>query len=116
MPPNAVIESGVYGGAALASRYYPAPVGVIEPGAYADLIFVDYHPTTPLTTENLAGHIIYGFDESMVSTTIVNGEVLMRAWKHPPVPGTDQQHYGDEDIFLTPVLIRTAAARRTTWW
>jgi len=77
MPPDRVIESGVYGGAALASRYYPAPVGVIEPGAYADLIFVDYHPTTPLTTENLAGHIIFGFDESMVTTTIVDGKVLM---------------------------------------
>lgn len=78
MPPDRVIESAVYGGAALASRYYPAPVGVIEPGAYADLIFVEYHPTTPLTTENLAGHIIFGFDESMVTTTIVNGKVLMR--------------------------------------
>lgn len=78
MPPDRVIESGVYGGAALASRYYPAPVGVIEPGAFADLIFVEYHPPTPLTTENLAAHIIFGFDESMVTTTIVGGEVLMR--------------------------------------
>ncbi|MDJ0925195.1 MAG: putative aminohydrolase SsnA [Acidimicrobiia bacterium] len=78
MGPDQVIESGVYGAAALASRYYPAAVGVIEPGAYADLIFVDYHPTTPMTTDNLAGHIIFGFDESMVTTTIVNGEVLMR--------------------------------------
>ena len=59
-------------------RYYPAPVGVIEPGAYADVILVDYHPTTPLTVENLSGHIIFGFDESMVTTTIVNGEVLMK--------------------------------------
>jgi len=78
MPPDRVIESAVYGGAALASRYYPASVGVIEPGAFADLIFVDYHPPTPLTTENLAAHIIFGFDESMVTTTIVGGEVLMR--------------------------------------
>lgn len=78
MPPDSAIESGVYGAAALASRYYPAAVGVIEPGAFADLILVDYHPTTPLTTDNLSGHIIFGFDESMVTTTIVNGEVLMR--------------------------------------
>ncbi len=78
MPPDRVIESAVYGGASLASRYYPASVGVIEPGAFADVIFVDYHPTTPLSPDNLAGHIIYGFDESMVTTTIVNGEVLMR--------------------------------------
>jgi len=43
------------------------------------------------------------------------GEVLMRAWKHRPVPGTDQQHYDDEDIYLAPLLIITPAARRTTW-
>lgn len=78
MSPDRVIESAAYGGAALASRYYPAPVGVIEPGACADLILVDYHPTTPLTTENVAAHIIFGFHESMVTTTIVAGEVLMR--------------------------------------
>ncbi len=78
MPPDRVIESAVYGGAALASRYYPAPVGVIEPGACADLILVDYHPTTPLSTENLAAHVIFGFHDSMVTTTIVDGKVLMR--------------------------------------
>jgi putative selenium metabolism protein SsnA len=78
MPPDRVIESAVYGGAALASRYYDAPVGVIEPGACADVIFVDYHPTTPLTADNLAAHIIFGFQGSMVTTTIVDGEVLMR--------------------------------------
>lgn len=44
-----------------------------------------------------------------------DGEVLMRTWKHRPVPGADQQSYGDVDVFLTPILIRTPAPRRTTW-
>jgi hypothetical protein len=41
------------------------------------LIFVDYHPHTPLTPENLPWQIIFGFHESMVTTTIVAGRVLM---------------------------------------
>lgn len=52
--------------------------GMIAPGAAADLIFVDYHPYTPLTAGNLPWHIIFGFNPSMVTTTIVNGQVLMR--------------------------------------
>jgi putative selenium metabolism protein SsnA len=74
-----VVTIGVYNNAALAGRYFrEAPIGVIAPGAFADLIFVDYHPFTPLTPENLPWHIIFGFHESMITTTIVAGKVLMR--------------------------------------
>lgn len=53
-------------------------LGVIAPGAAADLIFVDYHPYTPLEPGNLPWHIVFGFHESMITTTIVGGKVLMR--------------------------------------
>jgi putative selenium metabolism protein SsnA len=79
LPGDQLLRMGVYNNAALASTYFPdAPLGIIIPGAWADLIFVDYHPTTPLTVENLPSHIVFGFNESMVTTTIVNGRVLMR--------------------------------------
>jgi hypothetical protein len=45
-----------------------------------------------------------------------DGEVWMRAWKHRPVPESEQQHYTDDDVMLTPVRIVTPRARRTTWW
>jgi putative selenium metabolism protein SsnA len=65
--------------ARLAGSFFPeAPLGVLAPGAHADLIFVDYHPHTPLTAGNLPWQIIFGFHESMVTTTIVAGQVLMR--------------------------------------
>jgi putative selenium metabolism protein SsnA len=74
-----VVQMGVYNNAALANTFFPeAPLGQITPGAYADLIFVDYHPHTPLNEGNLPWQIIFGFNESMVTTTIVAGEVLMR--------------------------------------
>jgi len=73
-----IIQMAVRNNSDLASKFFPsAPVGVIEPGAHADLIFVDYHPTTPLSSDNLPWHILFGYHESMVTTTIVAGEVLM---------------------------------------
>lgn len=74
-----VVRMGVYNNAALASSFFQgSELGVIKPGALADLIFVDYKPHTPLTIDNLPWHIVFGFHESMVTTTIVNGKVLMR--------------------------------------
>jgi putative selenium metabolism protein SsnA len=73
-----VAQMGVYNNAWLAGRFFQdAPLGVIEPGAHADLIFVDYHPHTELTPGNLPWQIIFGFHESMVTTTMVAGKLLM---------------------------------------
>lgn len=74
-----VAQMGIYNNAALAGKFFPeAPLGVLEPGAHADIIFVDYHPHTPLTAGNLPWQIIFGFNESMVTTTIAAGKVLYR--------------------------------------
>ncbi|MBI3360959.1 MAG: putative aminohydrolase SsnA [Chloroflexi bacterium] len=74
-----VAQMAVANNAALANVFFPsAPLGVVAPGAYADLIFVDYHPTTPLTAGNLPWHIIFGWEASMVTTTICGGKVLMK--------------------------------------
>jgi putative selenium metabolism protein SsnA len=74
-----VAQMAVYNNAALAGIFFPdAPVGQIAPGASADLIFVDYHPFTPLTADNLPWHILFGFHESMITTTLVGGKTLMK--------------------------------------
>lgn len=73
------VQLGVYNNAALANQFFPgASLGQITPGAFADLIFVNYHPHTPLDSGNLPWQIIFGFNESMVTTTIVAGKILMR--------------------------------------
>ncbi|MXX50803.1 MAG: amidohydrolase family protein, partial [Chloroflexi bacterium] len=65
--------------AALLGRFFPEmPIGELRPGAAADLICVDYEPFTPLTAGNLPWHILFGFESSMVTTTICAGKVLMR--------------------------------------
>jgi putative selenium metabolism protein SsnA len=79
MPASEVAVMGAYNNASLAGSFFcEAPIGMLVKGAYADLIFVDYHPFTPLTPDNLPWHIVFGFHESMVTTTIVAGKVLMK--------------------------------------
>jgi len=74
-----VTQLAIYNNAALANVFFPdAPIGQIAPGAFADLIFVDYHAPTPLTSGNLPWHILFGFQQSMVTTTIVGGKILMK--------------------------------------
>ena len=65
--------------ARLMEQFFPGTaIGEISPGAVADLIFVDYQPFTPLTAGNLPWHLLFGFEASMVTTTICAGEILMR--------------------------------------
>jgi putative selenium metabolism protein SsnA len=74
-----VTKLAVDNNAALADVFFPdTHLGHITPGAVADLIFVDYHTPTPLTPDNLPWHILFGFQQSMVTTTIVAGKVLMK--------------------------------------
>jgi putative selenium metabolism protein SsnA len=74
-----VLKMAVTHNAALARVFWPAaPIGQITPGAYADLILVDYQPFTPLTPGNLPWHILFGFEAGAVTATLCAGRWLMR--------------------------------------
>jgi len=73
-----VIQMAVHNNRKLAAVFFDKPVGVITPGAYADLILLDYYPTTPLKPENLPWHLLFGVSGGHVHSTIVHGQVLMR--------------------------------------
>ena len=74
-----VQQMAIYNNAALANVFFPsATMGQLIPGAFADIIFLDYHPNTPLTAGNLPWHIVFGVQPGMVTTTIVAGRVLMK--------------------------------------
>ncbi len=64
--------------AAIANRYFKAPLGVLKEGAAADVIVADYNPPTPMDAGNLNGHILFGMTGRDVVTTIGNGKVLMK--------------------------------------
>ena len=74
-----IAQMAIYTNADLVnSLFETGPVGVLKPGAQADIIFVDYHPFTPLTVGNLPWHIVFGFHSSMITLTMVDGKVLMK--------------------------------------
>ncbi len=74
-----IVQMAIYNNAALAGIFWPEmPIGKLAVGAAADVIFVDYHATTPLTAGNLPWHIIFGFEADMVTTTIAGGSILMK--------------------------------------
>jgi len=62
----------------IANRFFEKPLGVIKKGAYADIIVVEYDPLTPLNESNANSHILFGISGRCVTTTIINGEILMK--------------------------------------
>jgi putative selenium metabolism protein SsnA len=97
-----VIKIAVENNSNLAASFFPgAQLGEISPGARADLILVDYHPFTPLHEGNLPWHILFGFQEKMVTMTMVAGKVLMRDRK---LLTLDEEKISAEALKLAPDL------------
>lgn len=62
----------------IAARYFKKPLGILQPGAYADIILVDYIPHTPLCENTIRGHVMFGMMGRSVDSVMVNGKFLMR--------------------------------------
>ncbi|MCL4877892.1 MAG: putative aminohydrolase SsnA [Anaerolineae bacterium] len=78
-PGDGIAQMAIENNARLVETFFPdLKIGVIEPGAAADLMIVDYYPLTPLSAGNLPWHVIFGFEASMIRTTIASGQVLMK--------------------------------------
>jgi len=73
----------------LCSELFGATFGKITPGAVADLTVLDYPAPTPLTPENLAGHLLFGMKTDYVSDVMIGGKLVMR---HKKVVGFDVEN------------------------
>ncbi len=73
-----VVQMAVHNNRALAANFFDKPVGVLATGAYADLILLDYYPTTPLHADNLPWHILFGVSGGHVHSTVCHGQILMK--------------------------------------
>lgn len=62
--------------ARMAAKFIKKPLGMLCPGAAADVIVMDYAPFTPISHRNLEGHLIFGMNGSNCRTTIINGQIL----------------------------------------
>lgn len=63
---------------AICGRSFASKLGVLEPGAAADIIVNDYVPSTPMHADNVNGHILFGMSSRGTTTTIINGVVKMQ--------------------------------------
>ena len=58
---------------ALAGVFWPdLPLGRLAVGAAADVIFVDYHPITPLTAGNLPWHLTVSYTHLRAHETVLD--------------------------------------------
>jgi putative selenium metabolism protein SsnA len=62
----------------IADKYFEKPLGILEAGAYADVIVADYNPPTRMSSDNVNSHMLYGLTGRAVDTTIINGQVVMQ--------------------------------------
>jgi putative selenium metabolism protein SsnA len=67
----------------VARRFFSEPLlGELSAGAPADVIAVDCVPPTPISPENLFGHLAYGASEAIVRHTVARGRVLLEDFTH----------------------------------
>jgi putative selenium metabolism protein SsnA len=64
--------------ARIASKCLGVTLGVLEPGAAADLVLTNYRPATPLMSENLAGHFLFAMGPEFVRDVMVAGWWVLR--------------------------------------
>lgn len=57
----------------LANSFFTTTVGILQAGAAADIIVLDYVPPTPLSESNINGHLLFGATGMHVVTTISDG-------------------------------------------
>ena len=62
----------------ICARLFDTKVGVLEPGAAADIVVSDYVPLTPMSADNCDGHILFGMSGRSIVTTVINGVVKMK--------------------------------------
>ena len=99
MGADKIAEMAWYNNAALVKKLSGNQVGGIQEGAKADMMLVDYHPFTPMQAGNLPWHLVFGFQNSMVTTTIVDGKILM---KDREILTLDEKKISFEALKLAP--------------
>lgn len=71
------ILSLVNGSAALAGEQLGVTLGRLAPGAAADIVILDYSAPTPVDSDSIAGHLLFGIEARHVASVIVGGKIIV---------------------------------------
>ena len=93
--------------ARIAAKYFDTPLGVLKEGAAADVIVMDYTPFTPLSADNLDGHMIFGMNGRQCRTTVANGRLL---YKDREFVDIDEEKLSTEIFYTADKLWRRVNA------
>ncbi|MCB9858036.1 MAG: amidohydrolase family protein [Phycisphaerales bacterium] len=77
LSPNDVIQL-LANSARRASQSLGVTLGKLEPGAAADIVITDYIPFSPIHTDNIAGHFLFGIESRHVRSVMIDGKWAMR--------------------------------------
>jgi putative selenium metabolism protein SsnA len=77
LAPGAILAM-LAAGARRASSALGITLGKLEVGAAADVVVTDYRPATPLTSANLAGHLLFGLGARHVQDVMIGGRWVLR--------------------------------------
>ncbi len=66
------------GSARRAAQSLDIKLGRLEPDHAADLAVTDYVPATPVTTDNVAGHLVFGMSSRHVRDVMIDGRWRLR--------------------------------------
>jgi len=61
-----------------ASEALQITLGKLERNAAADVVITDYRPSTPLMSENLAAHFVFGMSSRHVKDVLIDGRWVLR--------------------------------------
>lgn len=73
-PPQMLFENNQK----ICSRFYSKPIGIIDKGASADVIVVDYFSPTPINEGNIDSHMHFGLMGKSVVSTMIDGKYIMK--------------------------------------
>jgi len=68
---------------AIATEVFGRDIGVLRPGAVADLVTLDYRPPTHLDDRSVWGHVVFGMSGAQVADVLVDGEWVLREREFP---------------------------------
>lgn len=72
-------------------------IGALVPGYKADIIISDYRPKTPISSDNVMGHLMFGVVNESIDTTIIDGSIRML---HHEIPYIDEVQIHDKSMQL----------------